>query len=73
MDIANAAIVQGATSLAQRAIHDTTASDLISKTIDSLNSVPASAGSGAALNANYQFQKDVLSAAGIGNKLDAIV
>ncbi|MDR3177102.1 MAG: hypothetical protein LBU06_11300 [Desulfovibrio sp.] len=71
MDIANAAITQGATSLAQQVIKDTTASDLITKTIDKLNTTGSV--SAPRLNPDYQFQKDVLSAAGIGRSLDISV
>ena len=53
------------------AIKDNTGAQLISQTLDRLNtSTPPP---GAMVNADYQFQKDVLNAAGIGTKLDAIV
>ncbi|MDR1490275.1 MAG: hypothetical protein LBS65_07315 [Desulfovibrio sp.] len=71
MDIANAAIAQGATSLAQRAIKDTTAADLITKTIDKLNTTGSM--SAPRLSPDYEFQKSVLSAAGIGRTLDISV
>lgn len=52
------------------AIKDTTGAQLITKTLEKLNANTALSGS--AVNSDYQFQKDVLNAAGIGNKLDAI-
>lgn len=59
-----------ATAMATSAIKDTTGAQLISKTLDKMNT--AQSMSGPKINADYQFQKDVLSAAGIGNKLDTI-
>ena len=70
MDIGSSTGVQAATSVAGNAMKDTMGAQLISKTLDKLNT--GSSFSGAAVNPDYQFQKDVLSASGIGTKLDAI-
>ncbi len=69
MDAAGAGI-SGA--VAAGALKDTTGAQVISKTLDKLNSVPNGTG-GMKLNADYDFQKTVLNAAGIGNKLDSVV
>ena len=57
-----------AVSQAGSVIKDTTGAQLISKTLDRMNT--AQTLSGPKVDAGYQFQKDVLSAAGIGNSLD---
>jgi hypothetical protein len=59
-----------AAATASRAIKDTLGADLISKTLDKLN---ASAKVSGQEDQNYQFQKEVLSAAGIGRGLDVEV
>ena len=64
----NTAAVASAT---KGAIKDTTGAQLITKTLDKMNT--AQTLSGPKVNADYQFQKDVLNAAGIGNKLDKTV
>lgn len=48
------------------AIKDTTGFQIINKTLERINP-------GQAVNSDYQFQKAVLNAAGIGNNLDTIV
>ncbi len=47
---------------------DTTGAQLIAQTLDKLNSTDN--GAGVKVDTDYQFQKTVLSAAGLGNKLD---
>ncbi len=59
-------------AVAAGAIKDTTGASVITKTLDKMNSVPDGMG-GTKLNADYDFQKTVMNAAGIGNKLDAVV
>ncbi|MDL2271481.1 hypothetical protein LJC23_00425 [Desulfovibrio sp. OttesenSCG-928-I05] len=54
--------------VAAGAIKDATAGQVITKTLDKLNT--SATLSGPAVNADYQFQKDVLGAAGIGQSLD---
>ena len=49
-------------------IKDMTGAQLISQTLDRINTSMALAGP--VVNPDYQFQKDVFSAMGIGNKLD---
>ena len=71
MDLGSTGGVQAATSMASKAMTDTMGAQLISKTLDKLNT--GSSAAGGAVNPDYQFQKDVLSAAGIGNKIDATV
>ena len=68
MDITGAAGVQASASMASSAIKDTLGAQLIGKTLDKLNT-----GTSGNVDSNYQFQKDVLSAAGIGNKIDTEV
>ncbi|CAK7029126.1 MAG: hypothetical protein DELT_02707 [Desulfovibrio sp.] len=63
--------ISGTASQAQGVLKDTTGAQLISKTLDRMNT--AQSLTGPKVNADYQFQKDVLSAAGIGTKLDAKV
>lgn len=60
-----------AASVTASAIKDTTGAQLISKTLDKMNTGMTL--TGPKVNADYQFQKDVLSAAGIGAKLDKTV
>ncbi|MDL2210833.1 hypothetical protein LJC26_08545 [Desulfovibrio sp. OttesenSCG-928-O18] len=57
-----------AASIAAGAIKDTTGAQVITKTLDKMNT--AQTMSGPKIDAGYQFQKDVLSAAGIGNSLN---
>ncbi len=59
-------------AVAAGAIKDVTGASVISKTLDKLNSVPDGTG-GMKPDAGYEFQKTVLNAAGIGNKLDSVV
>ena len=49
-------------------VKDTMGAELINRTLDHLNTSQAL--SGPQVNADYQFQKDVLGSMGIGNKLD---
>lgn len=58
----------GAVSLAEGVIRDTTGAQVITKTLDRMNTVPTLSGS--AIDSGYQFRKDVLSAAGVGNALN---
>ena len=51
-------------------IKDTTGAQLITMTLDKLNTGMAL--SGPVVNPDHQFQKDMLNAAGIGTKLDTI-
>jgi len=60
--------ISGAASQTRGVIKDTTGAQLISKTLDKMNTVQSL--SGPKVNANYQFQKDVMAAAGIGTKLN---
>ena len=53
------------------AIKDTTGAQLINKTLDKLNT--GTALSGAVVNPDQQFQKDVLNGMGIGANLDSTV
>ncbi|MDR2669002.1 MAG: hypothetical protein LBC14_03490 [Desulfovibrio sp.] len=71
METAYAAIAQGATSLATRVIHDNTAADVIAGTLNRLNAGGLTGQQ--KLEADFQFQKEVLSAAGIGVGLDVRV
>lgn len=47
---------------------DIAGAQVVSKTLDKLNTTQS--GLSSKVDADYQFQKDVLGAAGIGNKLD---
>lgn len=49
-------------------VKDTMGAELINRTIDHMNTSQTL--SGPQVNADYQFQKDVLGSMGIGNKLD---
>ena len=71
MDIVSAAQVDSSGAVAARVIKDSTGAQLIAKTLDKLNAWPGMSGS--QLNPDYQFQKDVLNAAGIGKQLDTEV
>lgn len=62
--------VNAAASLAASVIKDSTGAQLISKTLDKMNTGLTAAGP--KVNADYQFQKDVLNAAGIGTKIDTV-
>ena len=53
------------------AVKDSTGAQIINKTLEQLNTGMAAAGS--VVTPDYQFQKDVLNAAGIGNRLDTVV
>ena len=61
----------GAAGLAQGILKDMTGAQLISKTLDRLNTYGTL--HGPEVNAGYQFRKDVLNAAGIALKLDRLV
>lgn len=63
----NASVAASAT---QGAIKDTTGAQVVTKTLDKMNT--AQTMGGPKVNADYQFQKDVLGAAGIGTMLDKI-
>ena len=65
--------IQGSTAAMQAdgIIKDVTSAQLITKTLDRMNTSQAL--SGPAVDAGYQFRKDVLSAAGIGNALNSVV
>ena len=63
--------ISTATSSASQAAgiqKDTTAAQLITKTLEKLNTTQD--GLTSKVDSNFQFQKEVLGAAGIGNKLD---
>lgn len=59
-----------AAAMTQSALKDTTGAQLISKTLDKMNTSMSL--SGPKIDAGYQFQKDVLGAAGIGTRLDTV-
>ena len=61
----------GAASAAAGAIKDTTGAQLITKTLDLLDTGMSL--SGPVANAEHQFRKDVLAAAGIGGTLEISV
>ena len=65
--------IQGSTASAQASgvIKDIAGAQLITKTLDRMNTFQTL--SGPAVDAGYQFQKDVLSAAGIGTRLNTVV
>lgn len=71
MRISDALQAESSGSVLSKVIKDSNGAQLISKTIDKLNTVQSLAGP--AVNADYQFQKDVLQAAGIGQKIDKLV
>lgn len=59
----------GAGAQAAGAVKDITDAQVVTKTLDKLNT--AQTLSGPKIDAGYQLRKDVLNAAGIGLKLDA--
>lgn len=59
----------GAAAQAAGAIKDIAGAEVVTKTLDKMNT--AQTLSGPKIDAGYQLRKDVLNAAGIGNKLDA--
>lgn len=65
---ATASAAAGATA---GAIKDTTGAQLISKTLDKMNTFQTL--SGPKVDSGYQFRKDVLSASGIGTMLNKTV
>jgi hypothetical protein len=73
MDIASAMQVEGGASLAAQAIKDSTGAQLIAKTLDKLHAAQGRPAGITAVDTDYRFQKDVLNAYGIGNKLDTEV
>ena len=60
----------GAASQAQGILKDIAGAQVITKTLDKLHTTQSF--NGPKIDADYQFQKDVLSAAGIGTMLDKI-
>ena len=62
--------VSGAATQAQGVIKDTTGAQLISKTLDKMNTFQTV--SGPKIDAGYQLRKDVLNAAGIGTVLNSV-
>ncbi len=69
MDISTGTAFSGASAAqANNMQKDVAGAQLITKTLDKLNTT----GMGAKVDQDYQFQKDVLNAAGIGNKLDTV-
>ncbi|MDR2503715.1 MAG: hypothetical protein LBD82_04950 [Deltaproteobacteria bacterium] len=71
MDIVSAAQADASGAMAAQVIKDSTGAQLVAKTLDKLNAGPGVAGGQP--NQDYQFQKDVLNAAGIGRQLDTEV
>ena len=63
--------VNGAASQVQGVIKDTTGAQLITKTLDRMNTFQTLGGP--RVDAGYQLRKDVLNAAGIGTMLNTIV
>lgn len=65
--------LQGTSTAAQAGsmLKDVSDAKLVTKTLDKLNT--AQTLSGPKIDADYQFRKDVLAAAGIGKALDAMV
>ena len=71
MDISTGTAFSGATAAQANSMQkDVAGAQLITKTLDRLNTTGT--GMGAKVDQDYQFQKDVLNAAGIGNKLDTV-
>lgn len=73
MDISRlsaAAGIENAASLTEGVIKDTTGAQLITKTLDELNTYNTI--TGPKINHDYQTRKDLLNAEGIGKALDAI-
>ena len=60
----------GAASQSQGILKDVAGAQVVTKTLDKMNTFQTV--SGPKIDAGYQFQKDVLSAAGIGTMLDKI-
>ncbi len=71
MRIAESMQVEASGSALAQSLKDSAGAQLITKTLDKLNTAQTLAGP--AVNADYQFQKDVLQAAGLGTKLDTLV
>lgn len=71
MQLASALRAESSGSVLANVLKDANGAQLISKTLDKLNTVQSLAGP--AVNADYQFQKDVLQAAGLGQKIDKLV
>ncbi|MDR2076053.1 MAG: hypothetical protein LBP61_03860 [Desulfovibrio sp.] len=69
MEILNAQEAQAAASAAAGAIHDVLGAQLITKTLDRLHT--SASLTGAVVDQDYQFQKDVLQGIGLGLKVDA--
>ena len=63
--------MDGMTGAVAGALKDTVGAQLISKTLEKLNGGMGLPGK--VVNQDYQFQKDVLQAAGIGTRLDAVI
>lgn len=66
--------VSGAASAASQVegvLKDTTSAQIVSKTLDKMNT--STSLTGPVVDSGYQFRKDVLSAAGIGQTLNAVV
>ena len=62
--------VSGSASQAQGILKDTAGAQLITKTLDKMNTFQTL--SGPKIDAGYQLRKDVLNAAGIGMKLNTV-
>ena len=62
--------IDGAAAQTQGVIKDTTGAQLITKTLDRMNTFQSL--SGPKIDAGYQLRKDVLHAAGIGTMLNKI-
>ena len=60
--------MQGSAAATAGALKDIAGAQVVTKTLDKMNM--GSTASGPKVDADYQFRKDVLSAAGIGQKLD---
>lgn len=65
---AEAQMASAALAVTGSTIKDSLGAELITKTLDKLNT--SSIDSASAMQQSYQFQKDVMAAAGIGNYLD---
>ena len=63
--------VDNAAAQVQGIIKDTTGAQLITKTLDKMNTFQTL--SGPKIDAGYQLRKDVLNAAGIGTVLNSVV
>lgn len=60
--------VQGSATAAAGALKDVAGAQVITKTLDKMNTVRSL--SGPQIDADFQFRKDMLHAAGIGRQLD---